>query len=326
MVLDYGFLIGILSVLMAIMVLNLISGLWLHDPLLRWFLVFTSCIWASLVCNGGFAAQYLIPDYPAISDALGSLTSFLVVASSFAFYPRLFHLTPDQRWLINTYRFGIVLALGACIGWFTGHFIVVAPLVFNFTLLMTGVGFWLTFRLWRVKDAGSGMLFVANLFSVFGFLMAVLSVIGVYSSFYILQYNLQVTSLGFVIALHLVLSARHRALREAHRQALEDTQNAAVNHQRAAMDLQREQVLNERQGRFIDIIAHDYRTPLTILQTNLDILKLSQDAAQRQTSLGSMDIAVKRLGQIFNRSQKGDDWGGHRSVRTQGLSLPALLR
>jgi signal transduction histidine kinase len=319
MALDYGLLIGILSVLLAIMVLNLISGLWLHDPLLRWFLVFVASIWVSLICNGGFAAQYLIPDRPAFSDALGSLTSFLVIAASFAFYPRLFQVTPAQWLIFNTYRFGVVLALGSSISWFTGHFVVIAPLIFNFALLMTGVGFLLTFRLWRVNDAGSGLLFIANLFSMFGFLLAILNVMGVYSTFYALQYNLQITSLGFVIALHLALGERYRALRESHRQALEDSQ-------RAAQDVQREKQLHERKGRFIDLIAHEYRTPLTILRTNLDILGLTKDEAQRQTSLSSMDIAVKRLSHIFNRSQNVDDWGGHRSVRVQALSLAKLLR
>jgi signal transduction histidine kinase len=319
MALDYGLLIGILGVLLAIMALNLITGLWLDDPLMRWFLVFVGCIWVQLICNGGFAAQYLIPERPAISDALGSLMTFLVIAASFAFYPRLFQVKPAERLLLNIYRFGIVLALGACISWFTGHFTVVAPLIMNFALLMTGVGFWRTFLLWRVKDAGSGLLFIANLFTMSGFLIAILTVLGIYSSFYAMQYNLQVTTLGFVIALHLALSERHRALREAHRQALADTERATQN-------IQREHELHERKGRFIDLIAHEYRTPLTILRTNLDILGLSKDEAQRQTSLNSMDIAVKRLGHIFNRSQNVDDWGGLRSVRLQPLSLASLLR
>ena len=275
--------------------------------------------WLSLSCAGGFAAQYLLPDYPGITDAIGSLTSFLVIAASFAFYPRLFQVKPSEKWLSNLYRFGIALALSACVSWFTGHFTVVAPLIFNFALLMTGVGFWLTIRLWRIKDPGSGLMFIANLFSTLGFLVAILSVLGIYSSFYALQYNLQLTSLGIVVALHLAISARHRALHDAHRQALENTQ-------RTAHEMQHERELHERKGRFIDLIAHEYRTPLTILRTNLDILGLSKDEAQRQASLSSMDIAVTRLGHIFNRSQNVDDWGGHRSVRTERVAPAILLR
>lgn len=319
MALEYGLLISVLSILLVIMVLNLISGLWLHDPLLRWFLVFVGCMWLSLICNGGFAAQYLIPEQPGITDALGSLTSFLVIAASYAFYPRLFRVKPSERLLHNLFRFGIVLALSACVSWFTGHFTVVAPLIFNFALLMTIVGFWLTTRLWRIGDPGSGLMFIANLFSSLGFLVAILSVLGIYSSFYAMQYNLQLTSLGLVIALHLALSARHRALLDAHRQALEDTQ-------RTAQEMQQERDLHERKGRFIDLIAHEYRTPLTILRTNLDILGLSKDQAQRQASLTSMDIAVTRLGHIFNRSQNVDDWGGHRSLRSERVAPAILLR
>ena len=134
-----------------------------------------------------------------------------------------------------------------------------------------------------------------------------------------MQYNLQLTSLGLVIALHLALSARHRALLDAHRQALENTQ-------RTAKEMQHERELHERKGRFIDLIAHEYRTPLTILRTNLDILGLSKDEAQRQASLTSMDIAVTRLGHIFNRSQNVDDWGGHRSLRAERVAPAILLR
>ena len=55
------------------------------------------------------------------------------------------------------------------------------------------------------------------------------------------------------------------------------------------------------QERFIDMICHEYRTPLAIIQSSHDILSIAAvDSRQRDASLATLSQAVKRLKELFD--------------------------
>ncbi|MBK1718344.1 AAA family ATPase [Thiocystis violacea] len=130
--------------------------------------------------------------------------------------------------------------------------------------------------------------------------------------------SLRLASLGSLVALHSVLDARNQTLRDAHQQALERARQAleAVTH---------EQAIRDRQGQFIDLVTHEYRTPLAIMQTNLDILMLSQDPAHWRDGLRNMDLAIQRLGEVFDGSLRRGDWGEHRQLCLEPIDLSRWL-
>ncbi len=83
--------------------------------------------------------------------------------------------------------------------------------------------------------------------------------------------------------------------------------------ERACRCLIRLQELNSRihgqsevQESFLNMMTHEYRTPLAILQTNLDIIGLKELQAGRtpSSSLGKMQRAIDRLVDIFEATKR----------------------
>ncbi|MBK5966903.1 hypothetical protein CCR95_23240 [Thiocystis minor] len=117
----------------------------------------------------------------------------------------------------------------------------------------------------------------------------------------------RLASLGSLMALHSVLDARNQALRESQHQALERARQALD-------EARRERAIRDQQGQFIDLITHEYRTPLAIMQTNLDILMLSQNPEHWRDGLHNLGLAIQRLGEVFDGSLRRGDWGEHRQL------------
>jgi signal transduction histidine kinase len=110
-------------------------------------------------------------------------------------------------------------------------------------------------------------------------------------------------------------TAEHRA---AEALALDQARQALAR-------LEHERELHDQQERFIDLVAHEYRTPLAIMQTNLDILKLSQDPAHWRKGLINMELAIKRLAEVFDGLLRRGDWEGQCAMRRESIDLAAWL-
>ena len=58
----------------------------------------------------------------------------------------------------------------------------------------------------------------------------------------------------------------------------------------------------ERQIRFVDMVSHEYRTPLAIIKTNLDTLRDLRGSADREHCMNLMQRAVARLVEVVETS------------------------
>ncbi len=69
-----------------------------------------------------------------------------------------------------------------------------------------------------------------------------------------------------------------------------------------AQSLEREKIARAEQDRFLDMISHEYRTPLAIIQANIDLMESMYEQSGTDSaygSLGKMRRSVKRLVDIF---------------------------
>ncbi len=80
------------------------------------------------------------------------------------------------------------------------------------------------------------------------------------------------------------------------------------NEQQQAELLAREQRAREEQEWFLTMISHEYRTPLAILMSNIEILRMKQSMlpGQLETNLSKMQRAVNRLLEVFEQGRRKD--------------------
>lgn len=76
--------------------------------------------------------------------------------------------------------------------------------------------------------------------------------------------------------------------------------------ERLAGSLASEREARNEQERFLDMISHEYRTPLAIIQTNIDLLGMQEATVHDRQSgqLGKMQRAVERLVDIFETARR----------------------
>lgn len=317
--LEYGLLFASLALLLVVLALNVNDWVWLRDPIQPWFAGYIGSLFVALAASAGLVQQYVLPESPFLSHYVIGTFTLLAIAFGNGFYRRLLGVERRQRVLYLLYEASFWLPLLAIATVFTGNYVHAMPWMLNLVLLMTTIGLVLSWRLWRGGRQGGGFMFAANVISLTGVALFALNAVGILDGGSMLLYAMYVASLGAVFALQLALGRRHRA---AHDERLHAQERAA----RAEADTQRERAIRRQQGQFIDLVAHEYRTPLAVLQTNLDILALSADTARYGSALQRMAAAVTRLRDLFASAQRGGDWGGHRQVEIAAVEPEALLR
>lgn len=301
-----------LALLLTLVFLNLIQWVWMREPLLLWFIAYAgSLALATAAAVTGFAHQYILPDQPRLADALVKVSVLLAVAFGTGFYRQLFAITRTQRWLHALYATGFWLPLAACVFSLLGMHTSVAPLTLAMASVITCVNLVLAARFWRRGEAGGLLAFVANVIACLGILAMLLTLLGVVQGGLTALYAMQISSLGTALALHLAIGAQLRAMREERRQALAEAA--------------RERDVRESQARFIDLLSHEYRTPVAVLQTGVDIIALSDHEAQRE-EVRSMRLALGRLRDLFASAQRNREWEGLRQVHFEALDPLPLLR
>ncbi|OOV86776.1 sensor histidine kinase [Oceanospirillum linum] len=191
---------------------------------------------------------------------------------------------------------------------YVAEFVALNAVVFSFVLLISfGV---------RVKNGTTGDRFV--------FLALFLSVVGIVINFsrllgWIPENIFTIHAFQFSSLLHMlllnqafaerVMSAEKDAVKSAQLSELRAKDMAAGMNQELIKVLDQEKILRLEQERFIDMISHEYRTPLSILKTNLEILELKEkpDWTGRH-NLHVMQQATERLQEVFDKTIKGASW------------------
>lgn len=305
-------LAGSLALLLTVMFLNLIHWLWMREPLLPWFIAYTgSLVLTTVGAVTGFFHQYLMPDHPEVGNALTKVAFFLAFAMGTRFFRDLFGVDRSGRWLKAFYSFAFWLPLALIPPSLLGYHGVVSPPMLMLTIVITGTNLHLAIQQWRRGAPGAFFAFAANVIAAIGILSIVLTLLGVIRGGLPALYGMQIGSLGTVVALHLAIGARLRALREERRKAL--------------AEVAREKEVRESQSRFIDLLAHEYRTPLAVLQTNVDILALTKEETQRE-EIRSMRLALRRLNELFASAQRNREWDGLRQIHVEAIDPLPLLR
>lgn len=301
------------AVLLAIVMLKAATWVHVRDSLVLWFLGYITCLQTSVGAAAGLWSMYVTPELPAVNHYVTGIATLAATALGHAFYRRLFGITRADGWpywiyAVATWGTALATVLFAVTGdnvGVTGRGLATVP-------LMNAVGLLMAARAWRRGAPGGAPMLAANIITMVTIGAYSLLMMGLIWNRAVFLYALPVSALGSMLALDLALAARI----------------GAIDHDRrlALAEVARGSLVREQQARFIDLVSHEYRTPLAVLQTNLDILAMSDDEEERRTSADRMRIAVTRLRDLFTSAQRVSlDLANHRHLEVTTIDAAAAV-
>lgn len=235
---------------------NLVLWLWLREGIYR---TYTFYLFALLVMNltfSGFLTQWLWEQRPIVADRAVGVTASLTFFIGLVFFDNILGLKrsfPRIRWIIpvtlGIYALGILAAAA-------GHYSAVAPVI-QLVALVATIG---------ITLAGPWLLWIGQKhlwIYVLAFSTQLLIAIATFSrnlGLWPLEITIDHFTLG-ATTLHVVLL--NFALVERVRQV----QREKLALEKTAAHLESKQIALDQQQEFIAMVAHEFRTPLAIIDT-----------------------------------------------------------
>jgi signal transduction histidine kinase len=331
-----GNLLGIFyGLLLLALLFSLIFWIWFKEPLYRSYLIHLSALTLCFATSNGYVYQYLLPDWPWANDMLTYLATLLITATGCWYFAAFTKLEQRFPRLNRLFRAFAIVALLAAIPTLFGYFPLLATPLFVATALLTVLGSALLLLLWLRRDLGAGLFIGA--FAVFnlGVLGVDLRNIGLLPPGLLVNNALQIGIAIHIVILHLALALRMRNAERDKQQA----QAAALSVSRRAKEeleqqimlrtaelsasnraLQRnekelreakelaesiaasERQLHEEERHLLELLAHEFRSPLAIIGNTAQTLRRLKDSDELLVRSKGERIfaAVSRLANLID--------------------------
>lgn len=306
---------GYLAIALIISLINLLFFIRLRDRLYLFFALYIFALFVNLTVVLGMLTViyphyvHLLSDYLVGIGAGASLIFFAL------FGMQLFK-TSTMPWLHRFFKLMILIGVTAALSVPFGFYNRTAPLMFFWSLLSIFILSGLSFRKAFRQEQGCRLYRAAFGVSNIAYGVQFLRLLGVMPVAWWNMNAVQVGSLFNMVLMTLALTERLHAAEEkalvAAREAEQKAVELATEMTRELQDKQTdlEQALKtehdalERQVRFVDMITHEYRTPLAIIRANLDILEMKACNAEcvLSANLTKMRRAVARLVEVMEVS------------------------
>ncbi|MEI6638466.1 MAG: GHKL domain-containing protein [Chlorobium sp.] len=285
-----------LTIILVIAMLNLIFFFRIGDQLFLYFSLFAIALFINYLSISGIlilimpGSVHLVSDYFGDIGMSGSILLFCI------FLQRLFApvMTTPIRWYLE---FMAVMAILTTLADPIGYYVEIAPITSLGVLCLFFVVIWLSIQAVRKQLPGRKILFVAFAISNLGYFLHFVKMLG------LMPFDWwNINYLPFSLLLNILLITL--ALVERMRETEIRTREALRESEQRFMEVQIERLATERQKRFLATISHEYRTPLSIIRSSLDIMELqrSDQYPENRSELDKMKRSVRRLVEVMDVS------------------------
>lgn len=325
-----------LAVAFALALVNALLALRLRDRVYGWYTLYLGTLFFSYLAIDGLLTLILPAWSHLLSDALAGAGTGLAYTFFSLFVMGLFQTrtsTPRVHRLLQIIMILGVITAAVSTHSYYNNVVRILTSMGLFLVLLCPVLAWLRLRSGKRDGPLFLLAFGAN---AIGALATFLHLLGLLPSNQFTLYALQYGSIAYMILMTQALSERtlsaeahaRTAAAEAEGKALamaqEITANLSQNQQKLKHTLERECRLRDEQTRFIETISHEYRTPLSIISTHLDILRAREDGSDNRRFV-TMANATKRLQEVFSDTLRASEMGRAPSPRFKPLDMAALL-
>lgn len=253
---------------------------------------------------------HLLTDYLVYTMA-GAL---ILVFSEFAY--TLF-MESGGLWSLRFIRFMSLIGFLTIIAVPLGFYHIIVPYAFIGSIALIVLLLVMSRRLLYSMPTSGIYITIAFAVSTLGYCYQMLRLLGLFPLLSRFEMNMvEPATLVHMVLILIALSERFRiterrfsqASRLAEKRAIElaidMTSELRENKERLEVALATEHLSAERQNRFLTMLSHEYRTPLAIIQGNLDILAINaEDGSEEESAeLKKMRKAVSRLVDVMEVS------------------------
>jgi signal transduction histidine kinase len=319
---EAGFLGFYYGAMIVAALFNLIYWFWLRHALYLCYVLYLVVLTLQFLGFNGLVAQYLLPESPAISDAWLSISVFVSSSTAGLFFFHVLSIKRRDFWLYRLFQVQIAVPAVLSLSPITGHFTEAAMLVNSLNMITLAAGSGHAFRQFLGGVPGGAFLAFSLLLCLLGFSIGILTLLGVVPAVLWAIHGVQLASIGHVLMMNLAVSARMRAIDRARREAV-------LLVDAAEIEAERERNFRYRQSRFLGMLSHELKTPLSVIDSAVQSLQQlpggeHPDVERRHHRIRK---AVKRIDGLIGQcltQDRIDDSG--LIVRRQPMDLAWLVR
>jgi len=287
---------GYLTIAIVIALLNLIFFMRIGDRLFLYFSLYAFAVFINYLSISGILSLILPDSAHLLADYLADLGKGGGILLVSIFLKRLFETELTlfiRRYLEFMALVGMLIVLADPLGFY----IEIAPASSLSVLFLFFVVTWLSIKAVNNKKPGGILFFMAFGISNLGYFLHFIKLLGWVPIEWWNINNIQLSSLLNMVLMTIALTERLHAMEQRAIIVLRESELKAV-------ELETERVAAERTQRFLTMMSHEYRTPLAIISSSIDIMQLQNGElnAENMAELGAMKRAVHRLVEVMEVS------------------------
>ncbi|WP_168926825.1 sensor histidine kinase [Nitrincola schmidtii] len=325
-----------IAIAFALAIINFLLALRLRDKINAMYGLYVLSVAVSTLGIEGIVRLLMPQTAHLLADWFVGAGVGLTFASVTLFVMFLFNTAKHHPWV---YRYqqviivsGLIMALSSGTAWYPS---ITEILNFN-VIFMALLNPWLAWRSIKRGEVATGRWFlIAFGVNSLGVLITILGVLGILPLHEYTRHAVQFTTTFHILVMMLGLAERVLAaeatLRKASAHAEENAlviasqmnEELIASKQQLEQSLMGERRMRDEQGRFIDTISHEYRTPLSIVRTNLDIIHAKQQIDEKR--FGVITTALSRFENIFSDALHAHNLGRPPQPKFTTIDLKALL-
>ncbi len=238
----------------------------------RSYLYFIASITASLLMAlgiNGFAAQFLFPGLPALTDWLTSAGSSIANALIVLFFTTFLGIHRQKTRLFYLYWLTIAVSFLTLASTFTNFYIYIAPMMFLLTLMLIPPTLFFSWRSMRTGQPGSQQIFWGYLLYASLITVNLLTVLGLLPADTLLLYGWQYGMATYVFFMQYAVLAQLRRWETDRTVALaRATQSEATAQQEVSK--------RQQQSHYLALMTHELKTPLAVIDAAIQALDYLQ--------------------------------------------------
>ncbi|MEO5344029.1 MAG: ATP-binding protein [Gammaproteobacteria bacterium SHHR-1] len=326
---------GYLAITLTLTLINGLLALRLRDLFYGWYSAYIATLCFGYLGIEGMLRLLWPAAVPLFGDFLVALATGLGFATFALFIMRLFETRRRNPRIHRGLQAVVALGVLSFLSGTTPYYnLFVQPLATTglfLVFLYMGMA-WMHMRQGLVAGR---LFFSAFSITAVGAMITFMGMLGLLPSTELTRYALQYSSVFHMILMTLALSERVLAAEAAALEAAqaaegkavalarEMTRNLVEKQAQLQEALTSEQTLRAEQRQFIDTISHEYRTPLSIVRTHLDVLDGKGRIEQERMAV--LNKAMGRLQGLFSEALQTHRQGRPPQVRLQRVDLAPLL-